>query len=105
MLADRPHSYQAIWQVVCSIPPGRVASYGQVATAAGFANAPRLTGRALRALPDDTRIPWHRVINAAGKLSLPPGSAAYQKQRQRLLAEGIVFQADRIRLADYRWLP
>ena len=96
---------QRIWQVVSMIPPGRVATYGDVARQAGLAGAARRVGRALRGLPDDTRIPWHRVVNASGRISLPAGSRGQLIQRQRLEQEGIVFQGNRLPLADCRWTP
>jgi methylated-DNA-protein-cysteine methyltransferase-like protein len=96
---------QRIWQVVSMIPRGRVATYGDVARQAGLAGAARRVGRALRGLPDDTRIPWHRVVNASGRISLPAGSRGQVIQRQRLEEEGVVFRGNRLPLADYRWTP
>jgi methylated-DNA-protein-cysteine methyltransferase-like protein len=97
---------QRVWQVVALIPPGSVATYGDVARQAGLPGAARRVGRALRGLPADTRIPWHRVINAQGRLSLPPGSAGQLAQRQRLEAEGVSFLGGaKVNLAKYRWRP
>jgi methylated-DNA-protein-cysteine methyltransferase-like protein len=96
---------QRIWLVVSMIPRGRVATYGDVARQAGLAGAARRVGRALRGLPDDTRIPWHRVVNASGRISLPAGSRGQVIQRQRLEEEGVVFRGNRLPLADYRWTP
>ncbi len=97
---------QRIWQVVMLIPAGKVATYGDVARLAGLSGAARRVGHALRGLPPDTRIPWHRVINAQGRISLPPGSAAARAQRDRLAAEGIRFTATRrVDLAMHRWQP
>ena len=60
-------------------------------------------GAALRILPPDTKIPWHRVINAQGRMSLPEGSSAQYTQRERLEAEGVVFSAgNRVDLARFR---
>jgi methylated-DNA-protein-cysteine methyltransferase-like protein len=84
---------QCIWQVVAAIPPGRVATYGQVAEKAGLSRAARRVGYALRGLPNNTRIPWHRVVNAQGRISLPEGSKPYATQRDRLEREGVVFSA------------
>lgn len=95
-----------IWQVVALIPRGKVATYGDVARHAGLANAARRVGMALRQLPPDTRIPWHRVVNAQGRISLPAGSASQLVQRERLEAEDVVFgSGQRIDLARYRWQP
>ncbi|HEY7885185.1 MAG TPA: MGMT family protein, partial [Cellvibrionaceae bacterium] len=62
--------------------------------------AARWAGRVLKQLPADTQLPWHRVIGAGGKLSLPPGSAGYTEQCQRLAREGIDARG-RISLARY----
>jgi methylated-DNA-protein-cysteine methyltransferase-like protein len=95
-----------IWQVVMLIPPGKVSTYGDVARMAGLAGAARRVGRALHGLPADTRIPWHRVVNAQGRLSLPPGSKGYYAQRERLETEGVVFSGPgRLALRRYRWDP
>ncbi|MEH6570911.1 MAG: MGMT family protein [Halioglobus sp.] len=97
---------QRIWQVVTMIPPGKVATYGDVARHAGLAKAARLVGRALGQLPRDTAIPWHRVLNSQGKISLPTGSASQYSQRERLESEGIVFKgAINLDLKKYRWVP
>lgn len=76
--------------VVCSIPAGEVMSYGEVARQAGLGQGARLVARVLCRLPDDTEVPWHRVINARGRVSLPADSDAGREQRRRLLVEGVV---------------
>jgi len=94
MTLEEPDIDHRIWQVVSLIPHGRVATYGDVARHAGIARAARRVGRALRDLPPDTRIPWHRVINAQGRIALRDGSVAQYTQRQRLEAEGVVFKSN-----------
>jgi methylated-DNA-protein-cysteine methyltransferase-like protein len=95
---------QCIWQVVAAIPPGRVATYGQVAQKAGLPRAARRVGYALRGLPSNTRIPWHRVVNAQGRISLPEGSESNATQRGRLEREGIPFSpSGTINLHLYGW--
>lgn len=96
-------TYRRIWDTVRRIPRGRVASYGQVAVAAGFPKQPRLAGYAMHALPSGSRVPWHRVINAQGRISFPPRSEPYREQRRRLEAEGVVFIAGRVDFARYGW--
>lgn len=96
---------QKIWQILALIPEGRVATYGQVAELAGFPKMARAVGRTLSKLPHGTQLPWHRVLNAQGKLSFPLESAPYKEQKNRLEKEGIVFLNGKIRLADYRWRP
>jgi methylated-DNA-protein-cysteine methyltransferase-like protein len=97
---------QRIWQVVMLIPPGKVSTYGDVARMAGLPGAARRVGRALRGLPGDTLIPWHRVLNAQGRVVVPGGDAARSEQRTRLESEGIEFgPGPGIRLREYRWRP
>jgi methylated-DNA-protein-cysteine methyltransferase-like protein len=87
---------------VKGIPRGRVATYGQVADAAGLGGHARLVGYAMSALEDD-RVPWHRVVNAQGGIS-PRDPACVRRQRQLLEAEGIRFDPrGRIDLKRYRW--
>ena len=75
MVQQKADINQRIWQVVALIPRGKVSSYGEVARQAGLPGAARRVGYALRCLPTDTRIPWHRVIGAQGRLSLPAENA------------------------------
>lgn len=96
--------YGRIYAVVVRIPRGRVASYGQVAVLAGLPGRARQVGTALASLPDGSRVPWHRVVNAAGKVSLRgfPGPDGFQ--RHLLEEEGVPFSAaGRIDLEQYGW--
>ena len=103
---QEPDINQRIWQVVALIPAGRVATYGDVAHHAGLGRGARRVGRALGQLPGNTRIPWHRVINSTGRMSLPAASVAGKQQRERLADEGIDFSASgRIDLSQQRWRP
>ena len=95
---------EKIWQVVHSIPRGRVLSYGQVATLADLPGYGRYVGYVLKHLPAGTKLPWHRVVNAQGRLSFPRDSRQYQSQKSRLEAEGIVFVSGRFSLKKYGWL-
>ncbi|WP_312572024.1 MGMT family protein, partial [Stutzerimonas balearica] len=79
----------AVYAIMAQIPPGKVISYGELAALAGLGRAARWVGRLMSQLPDDTTLPWHRVIAAGGRLSLPAGSAAGAEQRARLRAEGL----------------
>lgn len=99
-----PGSYKLIWQTVRQIPEGKVATYGQVAELSGLKNQARLVGYALHNLPDDTKIPWHRVINSKGKISFPKNSKANKLQRSVLVKENIFLKNDKIDLEKYGWL-
>ena len=96
-------SYTRIYEWVSRVPKGKVATYGQIAGLAGRCSA-RQVGYAMAALPGDSGIPWHRIINSQGRISLRTGSEGHRLQRILLEAEGIVFSADdRIDLVEYRW--
>lgn len=92
---------EAIYLALMSIPTGKVITYGQLAALAGLPGAARLAGTVLCGLPETTELPWHRVINAQGKISLPPDSATYKKQWQRLQAEGVEIKNGKISLRIY----
>lgn len=98
-------SYRRIHAVVRRVPRGRVATYGQVAELAGLGGHARQVGYALHALGDE-RVPWHRVVNAAGRVSRRAEPGAERIQRQLLEREGVVFDAaGRIDLARFGWRP
>jgi methylated-DNA-protein-cysteine methyltransferase related protein len=82
-------AWAQICQAVQAIPRGRVASYGQVAQLAGLPGRARLVGRVLSLLPPDSGVPWQRVVNARGELSLRGADAA--RQRRLLEREGVKF--------------
>lgn len=93
----------ALYQTLAQIPPGRVVSYGQLAAMAGLGRAARWVGRVLAQLPDDSRLPWHRVVAAGGRLSLPADSRAGQEQRARLRAEGLQVAGERVDIRRHGW--
>jgi methylated-DNA-protein-cysteine methyltransferase-like protein len=109
-LPPNPKAYYAqVWEVVRQIPPGKVATYGQIAfllppppgvdfeTYRAF--GPRWVGGAMAASPDD--VPWQRVINAQGEISPRPGAA---RQRALLESEGVIFNSKgRIDLKTFGW--
>lgn len=94
-----------IRSVVRRVPAGTVATYGQVAAEAGLPRRARLVGHVLKRLPADSDLPWHRIINARGEISLPAGSDAWRCQRGRLEEEGVSFRDGRVDLAKYGWRP
>lgn len=85
----------AFRRVIASIPKGKVATYGQVAAAAGYPLYHRAVARLLRNEPPD-RLPWHRVIGAGGEIKLPFEAGA--EQRLRLRMEGVAFRGKRVNL-------
>ncbi|MCA1798773.1 MAG: MGMT family protein [Xanthomonadaceae bacterium] len=93
--------HEAIRALVRQIPAGRVTSYGAVARRVGGCN-PRVVGYAMAGLPHGTDIPWHRVLNAAGRISIPGETGT--RQRALLEAEGVVFDArGRVDFERYGW--
>lgn len=90
-----------IWEATRRIPRGRVSTYGAIATLAGFPGRPRLAGFALSSLPPGADIPWQRVINAGGRVSLPGSAGAHQ--RALLEKEGVRFRENRVDLSVFSW--
>ncbi|MCI4332732.1 MAG: MGMT family protein [Thermoplasmata archaeon] len=86
--------------VIARIPRGKVMTYGQVASAAGFPGAARLT---VRALWSGVGLPWHRVVAAGGRIALRGGDG--EEQRLRLTLEGVAFQGRRVRMDLHNGVP
>ena len=102
-------TYGLIYAVVRKIPRGKVATYGQIAALAGMPRHARQAGYALAATPADMKIPWHRVINAQGRISLRLrhwDSGGDDLQKILLEAEGVTFDAGgKVDLDKFRWKP
>ena len=101
--------YALVWAAVKRIPRGRVATYGQLAALLGMPRHARQVGYALAAKPENIKIPWHRVVNAEGRISLRLKhweTGSDDLQRILLEAEGIKFDdSGRIELKKFRWHP
>lgn len=100
---NQPDTFQQrIWQIVAAIPSGCVTTYGDVARLAGSPRAARQVGGVLSRLPEGTALPWHRVVNRHGMISLQGDQLI--RQRDALVAEGIVVSdAGELDLETYRW--
>lgn len=97
--------YVQVYRVVAQIPFGHLATYGQIAALAGRPGAARQVGYALHALPVGHDLPWHRVLNAQGKISMRDSHAA-EKQRILLEGEGVLpTRSGRFDLKIYLWSP
>ena len=93
-----------ILSVVCLIPKGHVATYGQVAALAGLPKHARLVGYVLKHLSAGHQVPWHRVINAQGKISLSKLNTQGENiQVLKLMAEEIVVLEGKVNLKQYQW--
>ena len=104
--------FETVWLIVKQIPEGVVSSYGQIATMIPPMSevtpddykrlSPRWVGSAMRNVPSGSDVPWQRVINSQGKISLPGATGA--KQRSLLEAEGVEFDASgTVDLGVYGW--
>jgi methylated-DNA-protein-cysteine methyltransferase-like protein len=92
---------ERVIQIIALIPIGKVVTYGQVAEAAQLKGLSRWVGKVLSQLPAGTSLPWHRVINSAGRITNPNR----QEQIKRLIAEGVHVNGDRVSLPRFRWNP
>ncbi len=97
--------HQEVITIIKQISTGSVATYGQIAAMAGSPRAARQVVRALHSSSKKENLPWHRVINSKGKISLKPNQG-YELQKSMLEKEGIQFNDDdSINLKKYLWKP
>ncbi len=82
-----------------------MAAYGQIARLAGLPNQARLVGYALHATPTEIDLPWRRVVNARGRISLPVAEGRYDLQKALLISEGVRFSNETVNLHRYQWNP
>jgi methylated-DNA-protein-cysteine methyltransferase-like protein len=98
--------YTRFYDVISKIPAGKVATYGQIANLAGYPRYARQVGYALNSIPDNVEVPWHRVINSKGMISIKKGGGYENVQRLLLEDEGVVFNSqDRVSLTKFQWNP
>lgn len=95
---------RAFYETIAGVPYGKVATYGQVAALAGYPGRARQVGFALAGMPEEWDLPWHRIINAQGKVS-PRSGRNHLLQYELLAGEGVVFTAQRIDLKRFGWCP
>lgn len=92
---------QQVFAFVYQVPAGKVATYGDIAKLAGMPSHARQVGKVLSRLPADSKLPWYRIVNSQGKISLQGDRGDYQ--RQQLAVEGIFLSAHgTISLKKYR---
>ena len=92
---------RAVWRLISDIPRGHVATYGQIAAWLGYPRHARMVGRALRSVPSG--VPWHRVVNARGGISLRAAMGSMVTQRILLEQEGVRLRRGRVALARHGW--
>ena len=104
MNPKRSDLYERIYAAVRAVPPGKVATYGQIARVAGLGRQARLVGYALHALKDGDDVPWHRIINAKGEISLGSRGEWAGFQRELLEDEGVEFDLKgRVDFGEHGW--
>ncbi len=91
---------EKIKRTIAKVPRGRVATYGQIAKLAGYPGAARQVVWALRS---SLGLPWHRIVGAGGKISLP--GAMGLEQRMRLEMEGVMFTGRKVDMRNFAWTP
>ena len=102
-VSNHQPTYDRVYQVVRQAPPGKVATYGQIAAIVGRCTA-RMVGYAMASLPAGSDVPWHRIINAQGKISPRGARFGVLEQQELLEEEDVEFDANhRIDLKRYRW--
>lgn len=95
-----------ILNVVALVPYGKVATYGQIAKLAGLPKHARHVGFALKNMADDTVVPWHRVINSQGKISLSKEDGFGENiQIVKLQSEGVAVLNGKVNLKLFQWIP
>ncbi|MGE5141366.1 MAG: MGMT family protein [Rudaea sp.] len=91
--------YERIYTLVREIPPGKVTTYGHLAAMVGLSDS-RIAGEAMNA---SSGLPWQRVINSRGEISIRGATGA--RQRELLEMEGVAFEQGRVDLSEYGWTP
>lgn len=103
---SRGDFFARVYEMVRAIPPGRVATYGQIAALLGHPRAARTVGWALHALTEDTDVPWHRVINGRGRITTSCREHAASLQAELLRSEGVAVDREgRVTLERFLWRP
>lgn len=98
--------HQNILSTIALIPKGKISTYGQVAKLAGLPKHARLVGYVLKHLDATSTIPWHRVVNAQGKISTQRCNEKGENiQQLKLAAENVFVMNGRISLKQYQWIP
>lgn len=83
---------ESLYSILATLPKGEVISYGQLASMCGYPSHARQVGKILSKLPKDSKLPWFRVVNSQGKISLT--GDAFLRQKQRLEKAGIAVNAN-----------
>ncbi|KKW79971.1 methyltransferase [Acinetobacter sp. AG1] len=105
-MQDTNELHRQILEVIALIPYGKVATYGQIAKLAGLPKHARLVGYVLKHLDKSSEIPWYRVINSQGKISVTRINQQGENVQQSLLEqEGIYLLNGKVSLKEFGWQP
>ena len=96
---------ERIWRTVLAIPPGKVASYGQIADLAGLPGRARMVGKALGRAPQSLQLPWFRVLRSSGEIAFPRGTDGAREQTRLLELEQVPVKNNRVNLKEHGWQP
>ena len=103
---EQKNFFEKVYDLVCQIPEGKVASYGQIAAMLDHPRAARMVGWAMSQLPENTIVPWQRVINSRGRVSIKSSKIAAELQQSILEAEGIKFdERGYCDMGIFQWRP
>ncbi len=106
-MAAQHNFYRKVYEAVKQVPKGKVATYGQIAGIVSTPRSARAVGWALRALPPENNVPWHRVLNSSGRITIVNPHTTKQEQAQRLKKEGVEVSQDGdgyiVDLKHYLW--
>lgn len=103
LVMEEKNTFDKIYDLVCEIPPGKVASYGQIAELSGNRRLARVVGYALHAIPDGSEIPWHRVVKKNGEVFGGAESESGRYQTELLRREGVGFIDGFVDMKKYQW--
>ena len=102
-LPENTSKGDAILITLTGIPSGKVSTYGDIAKRSGYPGLARYVAKILKDLPENSQIPWHRVINSKGKISFPPNSTMHLLQLSKLKNEGILFSKSNVVAKKFFW--
>ncbi|GLQ29708.1 MGMT family protein [Litoribrevibacter albus] len=105
MAISKQEFHDAVLYILGQIPKGKVTTYGKIAKMAGFPSHARYVGKLLSQLPQDSKLPWYRVINGQGRISFSEDSERYITQKSLLEQEGISFLNGKVNLKIHQWCP
>ena len=100
---ETKNTFEKIYEIVCQIPYGTVATYGQIAALAGNKRLSRVVGYALHVNPRPEEIPCYRVVNRFGEVSKAFAFGGGNRQKDLLMAEGVEFRDGRVVMEKYQW--